>query len=168
VLIKCGLLGDDVATLAWNTSGRFEDRWVRLSVEESGVRGQESAKCVFLSGIEQMYLPVAHGEGRFVARDDSTLKQLLAGGQLALRYAPQATNGALSTSHNELLPYPENPNGAQLNVAGMCDATGRIFGLMPHPERHVDRTQHPRWTRGEAGEVGDGLRLFQNAVRFFQ
>ncbi len=178
VLIKCGLLGDDVATLAWNNSGRFEDRWVRLAVQGSGfgVQGSESrsqepsreAQCVFLIGINQMYLPVAHGEGRFVARDEATLRQLQDAGQLALRYAPLAasTNGAAPV--DQALPYPDNPNGAQLNVAGMCDSTGRIFGLMPHPERHVDRTQHPRWTRGEAGEVGDGLRLFQNAVRFFQ
>jgi phosphoribosylformylglycinamidine synthase subunit PurQ / glutaminase len=179
VLIKCGLLGDDVATLAWNTSGRFEDRWVRLVVDRGKASsfspgpqtGQaEPANCIFLAGIDQMYLPVAHGEGRFVARDEATLNQLRDGGQLALQYAPlsPSTNGDSVTSLDQPLPYPDNPNGAQLNVAGMCDATGRIFGLMPHPERHVDSTQHPRWTRGEAGEVGDGLRLFQNAVRFFQ
>jgi phosphoribosylformylglycinamidine synthase subunit PurQ / glutaminase len=167
VMIKCGLLGDDVATLAWNTSGRFVDCWVKLAVQESAVGNQESAECVFLAGIQQMYLPVAHGEGRFVARDEVTLDRLRDRSQLALRYAP-LSDGVPSKSNDEPLDYPDNPNGAQLNIAGMCDETGRIFGLMPHPERHVDRTQHPRWTRGEAGEVGDGLRMFQNAVRFFQ
>ncbi|MCC7084534.1 MAG: phosphoribosylformylglycinamidine synthase subunit PurQ [Pirellulales bacterium] len=194
VLFKCGLLRNDVATLAWNTSGRFEDRWVNLQVpaaesrsESSGFSvlntgtGQKSAErsgshenqrtvCAFLVGIQQMYLPVAHGEGRFVARDDATLNQLQAAGRLALRYAPLSAidNPSCSISLDQSLPFPDNPNGSQLNVAGMCDETGRIFGLMPHPERHIDRTQHPRWTRGDAGEVGDGLRVFQNAVRFFQ
>ena len=65
-----------------------------------------------------------------------------------------------------LVPYPACPNGAQLAVAGICDETGRVFGLMPHPERHIDPTQHPRWTR-ERRERGDGLAVFENAVRFF-
>jgi phosphoribosylformylglycinamidine synthase len=69
---------------------------------------------------------------------------------------------------DEPIAYPDNPNGSLSNVAGMCDESGRVFGLMPHPERHIDPTQHPRWTRGEAGEMGDGLRLFQNAVEFFR
>jgi phosphoribosylformylglycinamidine synthase len=65
------------------------------------------------------------------------------------------------------VPYPDNPNGAQLNAAGVCDETGRVLGLMPHPERHLDLTNHPHWTRGEAGPVGDGLKVFQNAVEYF-
>jgi phosphoribosylformylglycinamidine synthase len=126
-----------------------------------------------------MYLPVAHGEGRFVTRNESTLKSLECQQQLALRYAPlsdcavstgetstTASNGQIDIDHP--LQYPDNPNGAQANVAGMCDSTGHVFGLMPHPERHIDPTQHPRWTRGEAPEAGDGLRLFQNAVAFFR
>lgn len=164
VLIKCGLLADDhpehgpAATLAWNVSGRFEDRWVRLKTA--------SDRCVFLSGIDEMYLPVAHGEGRFVARDSAMLKQLEEQGQLALRYAP--LEGGSPANLAQPLAYPDNPNGAELNVAGMCDAEGRVFGLMPHPERHIERTQHPRWTRGEGSEQGDGLRLFENAVNFFR
>lgn len=173
VLIKCGLLVDidpdfgPAATLAWNTSGRFEDRWVRLHIEGSK-SASGKVECAFLAGIEQMYLPAAHGEGRFAARDATTLKQLAARGQLSLRYAPLSAAANSAAVGDEILPYPDNPNGAQLNVAGMCDPTGRIFGLMPHPERHVDPTQHPRWTRGEAGPAGDGLQIFQNAVRFFQ
>ncbi len=169
-MIKCGLLLDDdpvhgpPATLAWNISGHLEDRWVRLTVDGS--------KCVFLAGIREMYLPIAHGEGRFVARDEGILVELNRRSQLALRYAPltACANGESSGERNlsELLPFPDNPNGAQANVAGMCDSTGRIFGLMPHPERYIDHTQHPRWTRGGGGEVGDGLRLFQNAIDYFR
>jgi len=67
---------------------------------------------------------------------------------------------------NSVLPYPHNPNGAQFDVAGLCDETGRVFGLMPHPERHIDPTHHPRWTR-ELHDRGDGLAVFENAVRYF-
>ncbi len=161
-LVKCGLLlepdrtNGPPATLAWNLSGKFEARWVWLVVD--------GKKCVFLSGIQDMYIPVKHGEGRFVARDETALAELKRGQQLALRYAPLDGAG----DHHDLdrpLPYPDSPNGSQANVAGICDVTGRVFGLMPHPELHVDPTHHPRWTRGESGS--DGLRLFQNAVRFF-
>lgn len=158
VLIKSGALldieqGSAPATLTWNDSGKFEDRWVQL-----GVDGE---KCVFLNGVESMYLPVAHAEGKFVARDPSTLESLAAADQLVLRYRP------LAGSPNGSTPYPDNPNGSSLDVAGVCDETGRVLGLMPHPERHIERTHHPRWTRGEGGEQGDGLQLFQNAVAFF-
>jgi phosphoribosylformylglycinamidine (FGAM) synthase-like amidotransferase family enzyme len=180
-LAKCGLLTEDKpadgpgVTLAWNVSRKYEDRWVNLSV----VPGQ----CVFLAGITQMYLPVAHGEGRFFTRDAQLLDTLNSRGQLPLRYASSAARqlqpaGAAAESEaksnqprtdtESSIPYPDNPNGSLANVAGMCDQTGRVFGLMPHPERYIDPTHHPRWTRGEAGEVGDGLRLFQNAVEFFR
>jgi phosphoribosylformylglycinamidine synthase len=152
ILIKSGLLlpldeaGGALATLTWNESGRYLDRWVNLEVV--------SDKSPFFTGIAQMYLPVAHAEGKFVPRDAAALKQLETNGQLILRYAAD-----------------DNPNGATGNVAGICDATGRICGVMPHPERHLFRTQHPRWTRtagdAAADEPGEGLRVFQNAVRFF-
>lgn len=157
ILIKAGiLLHDDpqlgpLATLTHNDSGKFEDRWVRLETT--------SDRCVFLRGIARMYLPVAHGEGKFVARDRQTLDDLARRGQLVLRYAAAAGGAAA---------YPDNPNGAQAGVAGICDETGRVFGLMPHPERHIDPTHHPRWTRGEAGETGDGLAVFVNAVSYFR
>ena len=157
ILIKSGVLLPDradepIATLTLNASGKFEDRWVNLRVV--------SPKCVFLQGIEEMYLPVAHAEGRFVSRDATTLEKLDAAGQLVLRYA-------LPGSAEFSVPYPANPNGAQANVAGVCDETGRVFGLMPHPERHIDPTQHPRWTR-EKRDRGDGLAVFENAVRYFR
>jgi phosphoribosylformylglycinamidine synthase len=159
------------ATLAQNDSGRFEARWVRLGVD--------GGKCVFLSGIQEMELPVAHGEGKFVARDAATMGRLEAAGQLVLRYKPIAdcglriadsqTQSAIRNPQStiEPVPYPENPNGAMGNVAGICDGSGRVLGLMPHPERFVDPMQHPRWTRGPALEAGDGLQVFQNAVRYF-
>jgi len=170
ILVKSGVLLPDradepIATLTLNDSGKFEDRWIYLRVA--------SDKCVFLRGIAQMYLPIAHAEGKFVARDEETLKRLDAAGQLVLRYAaapdPDTPQSALRTPHSSdgPLPYPTNPNGAQYNVAGLCDETGRVFGLMPHPERHVDPTQHPRWTR-EKHERGDGLAVFENAVQYFR
>src|SRR3972149_2560946 len=152
VLLQPDHVKGPAATLTLNDSGRFEDRWVRLEVK--------GTKCVFLKGIERMYLPVAHAEGKFVARDEEILRHVDRAGQLVLRYVSQsAGNGNVS--------YPDNPNDSQANVAGICDSTGRVLGLMPHPERHIDPTQHPRWTRGEAGSVGDGMQIFVNAVRYF-
>jgi phosphoribosylformylglycinamidine synthase len=166
ILIKSGVLLPDradepIATLTLNESGKFEDRWINLRVEND--------KCVFLRGIERMYLPIAHAEGKFVTRDEATIERLEAAGQLVLRYempAQETGDREQETGDRTLLPYPCNPNGAQRNVAGLCDETGRVFGLMPHPERHIDPTHHPRWTR-ERRERGDGLAVFENAVRFF-
>jgi len=161
VLMKSGilLLSDSQkgppATLTWNDSGKFEDRWVRLNVCGD--------KSVFLKGIEAMYLPIAHAEGKFVPRDTEALGELESGGQLVLRYRP-LTDGA---SGSASAPYPDNPNGSVANTAGVSDTTGRVLGLMPHPERHIAPTHHPRWTRGEAGEVGDGMKVFTNAVEYF-
>ena len=140
------------ATLTWNESGKFEDRWVHLRVA-----GQ---KCVFTRGIESLYLPVAHAEGKFVPASDEVLRHWERNGQLALRYQTAA-------GETEQVPYPANPNGATAHVAGLCDTTGRVFGLMPHPERHIDPTQHPRWTRSPLPAEGDGLAIFKNAVGYF-
>ncbi len=152
ILIKSGILvADDEqgapVTLTWNKSGVYTDRWTRLEVK--------SDKCVFLKGVENMYLPIAHAEGKFMARDETVLDKLEAEGRLVLRYVPS-----------------DNPNGAMRDVAGVCDETGRVFGLMPHPERHVDKTQRPNWTRFQnepdfATRVGDGLQIFKNAVEYF-
>lgn len=176
VLLKSGILlpGDDqgpLATLTWNDSQRYEDRWAHLAADAS--------KCVFLSGIERIELPVAHAEGRFVTRDDQTLSQLAQNGQLALRYRAKSASGGHANpdeggdsfetddDSSRNVPYPDNPNGSMGDVAGVCDATGRIFGLMPHPERFLAGVNHPHWTRRPPLEVGDGLRVFQNAVRYF-
>lgn len=159
VLIKSGVLFPDepqlppLATLTWNTHGRYEARWVNLATS--------TTKCIVLQGIERLYLPIAHAEGRFCVRDEAALKRLESNGQLALRYTDE------SGSWNKELSFPENPNGAIANVAGICDETGYVFGLMPHPERHIDHTQHPHWTRLAPRSEGDGLAIFKNAVRFF-
>ncbi len=163
ILLKSGILLPDAgkqaaATLAWNASGKFEDRWVPLSVA--------SSTSVFFAGIDTMYLPVAHAEGKFVPRDAQTLAGLAKNGQIVLRYGGEASR----ERHADMTPavaYPENPNGSLADIAGVCDETGRVCGLMPHPERHIDLTQHPRWTRQPREAAGDGLRVFQNAVEYF-
>ncbi|HEY7308968.1 MAG TPA: phosphoribosylformylglycinamidine synthase I [Gemmataceae bacterium] len=155
VLLKAGLLmppdeEGPIATLAHNSSGKFEDRWVTLRATPG--------RCPFLTGLDRLYLPVAHGEGRFICREEWLLEGLEQAGQVVLRYInPQGGAAA----------YPLNPNGSQGDVAGLCDATGRVLGLMPHPERHVLPTHHPRWTREGLAEEGDGLALFRNAVHCF-
>jgi phosphoribosylformylglycinamidine synthase len=155
-LLKAGLIvppdeDGPLATLAHNANGRFEDRWVHLSVSAN--------QTPFLKGISRMYVPVAHGEGNFVCRKEWILKGLAQAGQIALRYTDPAGKSA---------GYPHNPNGAQDDVAGVCDASGQVLGLMPHPERHVLPTQNPRWTRDGLKPEGDGSALFRNAVEFFK
>jgi phosphoribosylformylglycinamidine synthase len=154
-LLKSGFLlpPDDkgpVATLAHNERGRFEDRWIYLQARPG--------RCPFLNGVSRMHLPIAHGEGRFLCREESLLQRLDAAGQIVLRYCDAEGRPGR---------YPINPNGAQGDVAGICDTTGRVFCLMPHPERHVLPTQHPRWSRVGLAPQGDGLVLFRNAVQYF-
>jgi len=133
-------------TLSANDSGKFECRWVHMHVNQE-------IPCVFTRGIESMYLPIAHGEGKIVV-DPAELSRL----NIALYYADE--HGDTQAG------YPHNPNGSVGNIAGICDASGRIFALMPHPERHFRGTQHPQWTRLGAREYGDGFKVFQNAVKW--
>ena len=154
VLVKAGLLpalrrGTIQTTLTFNDSNRFEDRWVYLRAEDT--------PCAFVRPGEDMYLPVAHGEGKFVARRP-VLAELKKKRLIVFRYA--GPDGASRPG------YPWNPNGSMEDIAGICDPTGRVFGLMPHPERHVEPTQHPRWTREGLRPEGEGIRVFCNAVRF--
>jgi len=153
VLVKAGLLPgrSDIgaATLTFNDSGRFESRWVRL-LPSPGLSP-------FLDQTEPIALPVAHGEGKLVLADPGHLTQLEASGQVVLRYV-DAHDQATAT-------YPSNPNGSTGAIAGLCDPTGQIFGLMPHPERFLDPIHHPRWTRRGLDREGDGLRIFTNAVK---
>ncbi len=164
VLLKSGLLTTEgesspPGTLTWNTSGRYEDRWTRLRVA--------GETCVFLQGMQEMEFPIAHAEGRFLPRDRAKLDAMEAAGQLPLRYI--ARHGKPGDEVN----YPDNPNGSVAEIAGVCDVTGRVFGLMPHPERFIDATQHPQWTRKfdsrdlDNFPPGDGLAIFENAVRYF-
>lgn len=143
VMVKAGILPglSPQLTLASNDSGRFECRWVYLHVNET-------SPCIFTRGIDMMYLPVAHGEGKVVTEPGIP--------NIALRYADETGNINAG--------YPHNPNGSIDNIAGICDDSGRIFALMPHPERFIRWTQHPRWTREPARERGDGFRIFENAV----
>lgn len=156
VLIKLGLLpaltrhGVQEATLTFNDSGRFEDRWVYL-------KSNKNSKCVFTRGIEKLYLPVRHGEGKFVPRDEHVLRQLEENGQIGLKYVDE---------HGREAGYPWNPNGSVANIAGICDPTGRVFGLMPHPEAFLFKMNHPRWTREELADEGQGLKIFKNAVEY--
>lgn len=156
VLIKLGLLpalnryGVQEATLTFNDSGRFEDRWVYL-------KPNENSKCVFTRDVESLYLPVRHGEGKFVPSDENILKQLEENGQIVLKYVDECGREA---------GYPWNPNGSVKNIAGICDPTGRVFGLMPHPEAFLFKFNHPRWTREELPEEGQGLKIFKNAVEY--
>ena len=153
VLIKAGLLDVDdelgpTASLTWNDSGRFMDRWVGLR--------NVGDHCVFLQGMSDFTLRITCAEGKFVTRDAESLARLEANGQLVLRYVEL-----------EGCQTPYNPNGSVADVAGLCDKSGRVFGLMPHPESYIDFTQHPQWTRRSDQAEGQGLAIFRNAVRYF-
>lgn len=157
VLVRSGLLPGGLqsgppripATLTHNDSGRYESRWVQLE--------QKPGLCPFVTDDERIELPVGHGEGKFVVADEAGLARLESAGQIVLKY----TDG----SGHPTRDYPDNPNGSMGAVAGICDPTGRIFGLMPHPDRHLDPLLHPRWTRRGLAAEGDGLRFFRNAVQ---
>ncbi|MDD3905001.1 MAG: phosphoribosylformylglycinamidine synthase I [Candidatus Omnitrophica bacterium] len=166
VLVKAGLLpnlsGDFCTietTLTLNDSNKFEDRWVYL---KNGAGSGKRNKCVWTGGIEKViHLPVAHGEGKFIPANKKILGILKKEGLIALEYVD---------AHGKKCGYPDNPNGSVDNIAGICDRTGRIFGLMPHPERHISIFQDPHWTRlnvkRKKGEEGDGLVIFKNGVKF--
>ncbi len=158
LMVKMGLLpGFDGeytkprVSLMHNDSGRFEDRWVSLAVDPA-------SPCVFTSGMEKIYVPVRHGEGKFVPGDPETFERMARERLFVVKYA--------DGEGNPTMDYPANPNGSTDAVAGVCDPTGRLFGLMPHPEAFLHRTNHPRWTREEMPEEGQGLRIFRNAVDY--
>jgi phosphoribosylformylglycinamidine synthase len=155
VLVRSGLLpgpGFGGATLTRNDSGHFEGRWTRLAP----VPGRRA--CPFLDdGDEPIEMPAAHGEGKFLTADPADLDALERAGQVVLRYVDAAGKPTQQ--------YPANPNGSPRAIAGICDATGRILGLMPHPERHIEGVQHPRWMREGLRPEGAGLRVFRSAVR---
>jgi len=189
VLVKAGLLpggecGPDQVTVTYNDSAHFEARWVRLEVctdhcpylsrvpvgaeprTTSAARSGRSgpAAAVMEEPSDQMVrrfleMPVEHGEGKVVTADDAVTRQLEAAGQIALRYVSE------SGRYDE---YPANPNGSTAGIAGLCDPTGRVFGLMPHPDRHFDHTQHPLWTRRKKEGPADGLTVFLNAVEYWK
>jgi phosphoribosylformylglycinamidine synthase subunit PurQ / glutaminase len=142
-------------TLFWNAQGRYEARWVHVKVGKTN--------SPFLNGLDTLYLPMAHAEGRILFRDQAAADELETQHQLALRYCTQE-----GETSDVALPFPTNPNGAANNIAGITDVSGRIMGLMPHPERHLVPTHHPAWTRREMQpEHGDGFAIFKNAVEYF-
>ncbi len=156
VLAKLGILpgfnrnyDKQEVTLTFNDSGRFEDRWVYLKINQK-------SPCIWTRGIETIYLPVRHGEGKFVSRNRLVRERLRETNQIAAQYIDSKGN---------LASYPWNPNGSEGNIAGICDETGRIFGLMPHPEAFLCHQNHPRWTREKVQE-SEGLKIFKNAVEF--
>ncbi len=158
VLVKTGILPgfgkgeistkNQPVSITDNDSGKFEDRWVYLQ--------PSSQRCVFINASRRIYLPIAHGEGKVVTKDERTLEQLKSDGYVAFRYVDADGNQG---------PFPINPNGAVDSIAGLTDSTGRVLGLMPHPERFVHRTQHPHWTRLQNGDA-DGMTIFDNAVGY--
>lgn len=160
LMIKLGLLpalnGNYIhqcATLTYNDSGRFEDRWVYLKTDAE-------SPCVYTRGTDILYLPVRHGEGKFIPQNTAVINQMDKKNLCALRYC--VPDGRPS------MEYPANPNGSINAVAGICDETGRLFGLMPHPEAYLSRINHPRWTRENVPSEGQGLLFFRNAVDFIR
>jgi len=156
VLVDTGLLepgrarAEREVALTGNDPGLYQCRWVTLR--------EEACACPWLEPGRLLPCPIAHGEGRIAVRDAGTLARLEANGQIALRYV--ARDGGAASG------YPENPNGSFADIAGLCDPTGRILGLMPHPERNIDPWQHPEWTRREARSEGEGLSFYRRLVAF--
>lgn len=156
VLVKMGILPNigggwkQEVSLIHNDSGTFEDRWVLC-------RFESASSCVWTRGLGTIELPVRHGEGKFVIGSDDIERTLQSEKLAAVTYASRS---------GDPVTYPENPNGSTHDIAGICDRTGHVFGLMPHPEAYIFAEQHPRWTREPvSGETG--LALFRNAVEYF-
>jgi phosphoribosylformylglycinamidine synthase subunit PurQ / glutaminase len=161
LMVKSGLIpglggnfGQQTVTLTFNDSGRFEDRWVYLKVNPD-------SPSIFTKGIKGLYLPVRHGEGKFIPRDEEVLAQLARKNLIALQYSDP-------NYQSPTMEYPLNPNGAVAAIAGISDETGRLFGLMPHPEAYLYFVNHPRWTREKVPEEGMGLAVFRNAIDYIR
>jgi phosphoribosylformylglycinamidine synthase len=147
--------------LTYNDSGNFIDSWVNLKVNPE-------SPCVFTKGISHIELPVRHGEGKFYA-SEGDMDHLIKNNQVVMRYCDEKGNEARGQ-------WPLNPNGSLEDIAGICDPTGRIFGLMPHPEAFNHFTNHPEWSRRKerliregksiGPEEGYGIRVFRNAVEY--
>lgn len=160
VLTAMGLLPDSQsshqqeAALILNDSGRYEDRWVRLAFNEK-------SPCPFKLD-DPIWVPVAHGEGKFVVNHAEILARIVKNEQIVAQYIDE---------EEDLAGYPHNPNGSVQNIAALCNKKGNVIGLMPHPERHINRFQHPMWTRMSEKERktdGDGLRLFQRLIDYIR
>ena len=162
IITKLGLLPavggryfEPQVALMHNDCGHFQNFWVTL-------RFEPSSPCVFTRGLDRMPLPIRHGEGKVFTTDRDLLARAEAAGCVACRYADPATGQPTQD-------FPHNPNGSLNAIAGLCDPTGRVFGLMPHPEAYLFPENHPQWPlqqrRGDLPATGLGLKLFENAVR---
>jgi len=148
-------------SITYNDCGNFRNQWVRLAANPG-------SPCVFTKGIDLADYPVRHGEGKVIA-DQTVIDRLLAQNQVVFQYADAKGIPARGA-------FPDNPNGSMADIAGICDPTGRIFGLMPHPEAYTHFTNHPDWPRKAEGlkrqgksfenEMTVGVRLFKNAVDY--
>lgn len=153
--------GERRVAVTYNDSGNFVNTWVHLTVNPD-------SPCIFTQGLSTLELPVRHGEGKVIASPED-MDRLTANSQLVLQYADTSGNPAGGK-------WPLNPNGSLQDTAGICDSTGRIFGIMPHPEAFNHPTNHPDWTRnremlrrrGEAvlSQEGTGIQIFRNAVQY--
>jgi len=162
LLVKLGLLPgktdgekrQQTVTLTHNDSGRFEDRWVFLKINPD-------SPCVFTKGMDQVYLPIRHGEGKLYPASTAVLDEINRKNLDVMAYINPASGEATAT-------YPFNPNGSIDAIAALCDPTGRVFGMMPHPEAYLHRTNHPRWTRETLPEEGEGILFFRNAADYLR
>ncbi len=166
VLVKMGLLPGDhdvsleqTASLTLNDSGHYEDRWVTLEFNPD-------TPCIWTKGLTRMRTPVRHGEGKFVVPSPTDLDRFHESGQLVVRYVDP--NEPYPSSSDEPLPYPICPNASMRNVAGVCDPSGLVFGLMPHPEANHSKWLGATWTReSQSGDwEGEGMPIFHNAVKY--
>lgn len=149
------------ASLTLNNTGRYEDRWVTLEFDSE-------SPCIWTKGIQRIECPVRHGEGRFVMPTDADLDRLSTNHQLTVRYVDPLTESGSGLS-DDLLPFPLSPNGSMRNIAGICDPTGLVFGLMPHPEAFYTMWLHPEHTSMNLEDdqwEGSGLQIFRNAVEY--
>jgi len=181
VLVKTGLLPGPLegeikpdfiqrASLTLNNSGRYEDRWVTLEFDPQ-------SPCIWTKDVSRISCPVRHGEGKFVMPDKKQLDQLSDSNMIAVRYVDPSTKTGEGIT-DEILPFPISPNGSSRNIAGICDKSGLVFGLMPHPEAIYARWLHPLFVQGQAPIIdevdgsqmgeweGEGLQIFRNAVNY--
>jgi len=154
ILAKSGILPSNSSqkvTLGWNDSGRFEDRWVHLKVENS--------LSPFVKNLPPIIkLPVAHAEGKFIPLNEKILMKLKKDKQVVFRYV---------SPDGKLKGYPFNPNGSLENIAGICSSSGLVLGMMPHPERCLLKHHYPDWTRMQSNEMyGAGFQIFKNIVEY--
>ncbi|MCX8065683.1 MAG: phosphoribosylformylglycinamidine synthase subunit PurQ [Candidatus Hydrogenedentes bacterium] len=158
VMVKMGILPlfdnkfEQNVTLSHNDSGRFEDRWVKLKINTK-------SPCVWTTNIDFIELPVRHGEGKFISKDSKILNELHSKNQIVLQYARDRD----TLANGE---YPLNPNGSVDDIAGICDPSGRILGMMPHPEAFWDMTLHPQWNRKKLKGEGEGMKIFRNGIEY--